>query len=378
MYKRKPAFGIAWICLFLLPVLLSGQATSAFKPSGKVHGLAFVDFYWKAAGDTATWASRAEYSGVPEDVYAFAIRRMYLGYDYNISPTFSTTALLEGGDGFLTSRGDRSVTIKALNLRWKEIYPGADLLIGQIPALAFSYVSEKVWGYRSVEKTIVDQRGIRSSSDLGISLLGKFDTLSNYGYSIMIANGTSTRPEELTPAGKHKIFSGELYAYLFDRRLIFDLYGDFQTGLNERNVSTVKGFAGYQTDPFTLGVEVFMQNQHRAKSDGADLSPFGVSVFARGVLIKDKVAAFARWDSYSPDGDYRTDRDPLQVYNASSMHRHYDETFFLAGLDITPHSNVHIIPNIWINSYTPKAENQVLVDRKADIVPRVTFYFVYK
>ena len=121
-----------------------------------------------------------------------------------------------------------------------------------------------------------------------------------------------------------------------------------------------------------------MQNQHRAKSDGADLSPFGVSVFARGVLIKDKVAAFARWDSYSPDGYYRTDRDPLQVYNASSMHRHYDETFFLAGLDITPHSNVHIIPNIWINSYTPKAENQVLVDRKADIVPRVTFYFVYK
>src|SRR5688572_16375359 len=113
------------------------QTTPAeFKPSGKLWGYAFGDVYWKAAGDTARWASRAEYSGVPKDVYAFAIRRMYLGYDYNISPTFTTYALLEGSDQLLTLRGERTVSIKSLYLKWKNIYPGADLLIGQMPTLA--------------------------------------------------------------------------------------------------------------------------------------------------------------------------------------------------------------------------------------------------
>src|SRR5687767_15649114 len=94
------------------------------EPPGKVWGYGFTDFYHKAGGDTATWSSRAEYSGVPKDVYAFAIRRMYLGYDYNISRTFSTQVILEGGDNFLTTRGDRSVTIKTLYLRWKGFFKG--------------------------------------------------------------------------------------------------------------------------------------------------------------------------------------------------------------------------------------------------------------
>jgi hypothetical protein len=76
-----------------------------FKPSGKVWGYAFGDYYFKTGGDTSTWSSRAEYSAVPKDVNAFAFRRMYLGYDYKISPVFSTQALFEGGDGILTTKG---------------------------------------------------------------------------------------------------------------------------------------------------------------------------------------------------------------------------------------------------------------------------------
>ena len=348
-----------------------------FKPSGKVWGLAFTDIYWKASGDTATWASRAEYSGVPEDVYAFAIRRMYLGYDYNISPAFSTTALIEGGDPFLTTRGERTFTIKALNVRWKGIYKNADLLFGQIPTLAFSYIAEKAWGYRSVEKTITDQRGIRSSSDMGIALLGSFDTLNTFGYNLMIGNGTATRPEELTKAGKHKIYSADVYAYLFDRKIILDLYADYQTGISERTQFTVKGFLGYQTSALTIGAELLSHRQHNIKSDGADISPFGFSVFVRGTMIPGKLFAFARYDQYDPDNDYK-DQDALTTYNFSNMHRHYEESFFVAGIDIAPHKNVHIIPNIWVNTYSPKLDNAILVERKSDIVPRITVFFSYR
>ena len=376
MNLLKILLGVVLVFTFN-PVLKSQASEQEFRPSGKVWGYGFTDFYVKAGGDTATWASRAEYSGVPKDVYAFAMRRMYLGYDYNISPRFSTAVLLEGGDGFLTARGDRTVTIKALNLRWKEIYEGADILIGQMSTLTFSYISEKIWGYRSIEKTIADQRGIRSSSDLGVALLGTFDSLGTFGYNLMVGNGSGTRPEELTEGGKHKIYSGELYTYLANRKIILDLYGDYQTGINDRNVFLIKGFAAYQSDAFTVGAEIFRMTQNNVKSDGADASPFGISIFARGVVVKDKLSAFARYDSFNPDQNYR-DQDALLSFNPSVMNRHYDEQFFVAGLDFSPHKNVHIMPNIWINSYSPKAENEILVERKADVVPRVTFYFIYR
>lgn len=361
----------------LLQHVTGQESKEEFKPSGKVWGYGFVDFYVKAGGDTATWSSRAEYSGVTKDVYAFAIRRMYLGYDYNISPKFSTSALLEGGDGFLSTRGDRTVTIKALNLRWKGFYPGGDLVIGHQSTLTFSFIPEKVWNYRSVEKTLTDHRGIRSSSDLGVAIYGVFDSLGNYGYNLMVGNGNSTRPEDLSPNGKHKVYYSELYGYFLDRKIVLDLYADYQTGLDDRNVFSLKPFAAYQTERFTIGGELLFQTQFKQKSDGTNATPLGFSVFARGAVVKNKLNAFIRYDSFNPDNSYRTE-DAIQSYSASNMFRHYDEQFFLAGLDFTPHKNVHIIPNIWINSYSPKAESSLLVDREADIVPRITFYFIYR
>ncbi len=126
-----------------------------------------------------------------------------------------------------------------------------------------------------------------------------------------------------------------------------------------------------------MGVEVFSQRQLNAKSDGTDVTPFGFSAFVKGRLIKNKLQAFARYDSYNPDNSYR-DQDVLSGYNAANMFRHYDEQFFLAGLDYTPHKNVHLMPNLWVNAYTPKADAPLLVDRKADIIPRLTFFFIFR
>jgi hypothetical protein len=302
---------------------------------------------------------------------------MYLGYDYNISPTFSTSVILEGSDVVQATRGDRSVTIKALNVRWKDIYPGADLIFGQMSTLAFSMFSEKIWNYRSVEKTIVDMRGIRSSSDLGIALYGKLDSAGTYGYNVMIGNGTATRPEDLTPTGKHKIYSGDVFAYFLDRKIIVDLYADYQTALNERQQVTLKGFTAYQSRPITIGVEVVSQQLNNAKSDGSAATSLGISLFARSQVITDKLDVFARFDTFNPDNNYR-DEDVIPAYSVSNMFRHYDETFFLAGLDYAPHKNVHIIPNIWINSYSAKTEASILPARETDIVPRLTVYFIYR
>jgi hypothetical protein len=357
--------------------MMAQSAIEEFKPSGKIWGYAFGDFFIKAGGDTATWASRAEYSGVSKNVYAFSLRRMYLGYDYNISPTFSTTAVLEGSDAVLTAKGERSVFIKSLNVKWKNLFKGADLVIGQMPTLAYALNIEKIWNYRSIEKNLLDQRGIRPSSDMGIALYGKFDSLGTYGYNLMISNGTGPKPEELTQTGKHKVYAGDVFGYLFDRKIMVDFYADFQTGPNDQYVSNLRGFIAYQTDPITIGFEMFSGTQHKVKSDAANANPFGFSVFARGSIIKDKLNAFARFDSFNPDQHYR-DEDVLLTYNPVSMSKHYNENFITAGLDFMPHKNVHLMPNIWMNSYKAKADTAILVKRKADVVPRLTFYFIFR
>ncbi|MEO6132806.1 MAG: hypothetical protein ABIQ02_13235 [Saprospiraceae bacterium] len=370
---------LSWsiLMLYCMSPVRAQTVAEEFKPSGKIWGYAFGDFFVKTGGDTATWASRLIYSGVPKKVYAFSLRRLYLGYDYTISPTFSTSVILEGSDAVLTAKGERSVFIKALFLKWKNIYRGGDLLIGQMPTLSYSTFFEKLWGYRSIERTMLDQRAIRPSSDMGVALYGSFDSLRTFGYDIMISNGTGVKPEELTQLGKHKVYAGDIFGYFFDRQIMIDLYADYQTGPNDQFVSSLHGFVVYQTEPVTFGIEVFSGLQNNVKSDGSAVKPFGVSLFTRGRIIKDKLNAFARYDSYNPDIRYR-DIDAITIYNAASMNNHYDEQFITAGLDFIPHKNVHLLPNIWINSYKAKADNAVLVHRKADIVPRITFYFIFK
>lgn len=379
LLKKYASALVMAFTLFLSAHPLAAQTTpkEEFKPSGKVWGYAFVDFFAKTGGDTATWASRADYSAVPKDATAFSLRRLYLGYDYNISPIFSTTALLEGTDVSLTSRGERTVFIKALNIKWKNIFKGADLVVGQQPTLAYAIIEEKVWGYRSIEKTMLDQRSVRTSSDMGIALYGRFDSLGTYGYNVMFSNGSGPRPEELSGAGKYKLYSADVFGYFLDRKVVVTLYGELQQGLPEKDFVAMKAFVGYQTEPITFGVEVFSQTQNNVKSDSTNATPFGVSIFARGTIIKDKLSAFARYDSYNQDNSFRNQDAPTS-YNPSRMYLNYDEQFITAGLDYSPHKNVHIMPNLWYNSYTAKADSPLLVDRKADIVPRVTVYFIFR
>jgi hypothetical protein len=99
------------------------------------------------------------------------------------------------------------------------------------------------------------------------------------------------------------------------------------------------------------------QTLNNIKSDGTDAIPFGYSVFARGMIVKDKLGYFARYDSFDQDLNYRA-QDIPPVYNRSTMFQNYDEQFFVAGFDWSPHKNIHFMPNIWINSYSAKRGEQ--------------------
>lgn len=343
---------------FLVFVLSFSQNTYTQDKGGKLWGYAFGDYFYKVNGDSTGIST--QYSVYPKSFQAFELRRIYLGYDYVFSDKFSSQFLLEGNDRILTS-ARLGIFIKAAFIEWKA-FDNASFVIGMIPTPTWSWsLNEKAWNYRSIEKTILDMRGLGNASDLGVATRGKFDKAGNYGFDFMIGNGNGQKPE----INKFKKYYGTLFAKPV-KGLSLEAYGDYEPNSGDRNKTTFRGFASYQYKKFNIGAEVAGQIQKNAGGTDIDAVPFGISTFIWGTLYakKDKpvLNAFARFDLYNPDSK----NDTLG----------YKENFITAGLDYMPIDNVHFMPNIWVNSYS--AKSQTTAEKKADVVARMTFYYIYK
>lgn len=358
---------------------------TTFKSHGKISGYAFGDYYYKAHSDLMNRGGANQYTGTPKGRNAFQFRRIYLGYDYFISPKFTAQVLLAAEDANDALQSNKySFYVKYANIRWKEILPRTDLVIGQTNTPAFSKSSEPVWGYRSVERTIADIRRT-PSYDLGVSIQGKIDEKGNFGYNLMVGNGTGAQSEH----DPYKRFYGDVYAELFDRKLKIDLYGDYerldwQSGYHHAR-SMKKLFIGYTTPAVTLGAEgfiTFQQNDLTAINNKTSIvdtlngKATGISLFIHGPIIKNKVGFFARMDQYNPDTKYN--KHTYSGYTGFSSNYDPDtkERFIMAGLDFTPTKNVHLMPNIWFNNYRDQGTGGGM--KGYDLVYRLTFYFIYK
>src|SRR5690242_1051439 len=87
-------------------LLNSDSAFKAGRPnSGRIWGYAFADYYYKAHSDTLNRGGSNQYTGIPANRNAFQTRRIYLGYDFNISKKFSAELLLAAEDNITTGAG---------------------------------------------------------------------------------------------------------------------------------------------------------------------------------------------------------------------------------------------------------------------------------
>jgi hypothetical protein len=160
------------------------QAQTA-TPGGKLWGYAFGDFAYVGHGDSAGRGNGGlQYKGLGNNQpapptwssgeNAFDLRRVYLGYDYTINDKFSATTLL-AYEGNADANGNNVPFLKNAYFTWKNIFPKSNLIVGQQPTSPFATANqtEALWGYRSVEKTIMDLRKVDGSTDMGIALTGK-------------------------------------------------------------------------------------------------------------------------------------------------------------------------------------------------------------
>jgi hypothetical protein len=382
------------LCLsvFLSLASLKAQDTTKtkeeFKASGKLWGYAFGDYAYKLHADSALRGS-VQYSKLAKGYNSFNFRRIYLGYDYNFSPNVSSQLLLAHESSFeanpdnadVVTNNNRSVFIKAMNIQFKNVIPRATIIAGQQSTPTFATLTDAVWGYRSVEKSITDMRGISSSTDLGLGVFGKIGKEENVGYDILIGNSNGAKLEN----NNFKKIYTSLYAYFLDKKLV--IQGNFEHDIKalhplSKEITTFKAFAAYKTSKTTIGAEAFKQLQTNnasylqgtlptADTIYTDVASSGVSLYLTHELTKDKLNLFARFDLYNPDTKFTNDKKYVNGYNDSK------ESFATIGLDFSPYKNIHIMPNLWYNQYHSKLKGTSGSLNDYDLVARITLYFLF-
>ncbi len=359
----------------------STKAKEEFKPSGKIWGYAFGDYAYKLHADSAQ-RGNVQYSKLPKDYNSFNFRRIYLGYDYQLTQNISSQLLLAHESTFEANSGNpdvltdnnRAVYIKAMNIRFKNVIPRATIVAGQQSTPTFATLTESIWAYRSIEKTIADMRGVSSSTDLGVGVFGKIGKNENVGYDVLIGNSNGAKIEN----NNFKKIYTSLYVYLFDKKLV--IQGNYEHDRTSaapahQDVSNFKAFASYKTSSTTIGIEAFRQlktNNTLADSVYTDVTPSGISFYITQQLSKNKLNFFARTDLYNPDNKFISGKKYASGYNSNK------EMFATIGLDFIPAKNVHIMPNLWYNRYQsklPGASGNLKSDY--DLEGRITLYFLF-
>jgi hypothetical protein len=309
-----------------LLLLGATAAVSRAQTGPKLSGLAYVDYYY-VLDDPA---------GVARGDNGFSYRRLYLTGDYGMSENVSFRARLEANDASTNDDGLPTPFVKDLYVRWTNaIGEGHDVLLGVTSPPAFE-TSEGFFGYRSLEKTQMDLRGIVSARDFGVRVQGP--VAGRIRYAVMLGNNSSVKRE----TDRNKRFYAQLEFQPVDR-LTVTLGGDY-AAMDDGSTVTANGFAGYRLDRFRIGAEAFLSPVRRdAPSGDADRS--GVSVFA-AAQASPSVELLLRYDRYTAG--------PVGL----------DETgdLALAGAAFTVEHRLRIIPNLVVNR-APGADDPMLTGR---------------
>ena len=327
----------ALILVFLASAVGAGE--------GKISGYAFGDYYYVIAADDNV--TKSAFGGsMPKDAgekqNGIQFRRIYFTYDKDIADEFSMRWRLEMNDAG-PGGGKMVPFVKHGYLKWKDGVGDADLYLGLSGTPTWG-LSEKVWGYRSIEKTVLDVNKIGSSADLGVALKGGSGKLA---YHLMVGNG----PGQSAENDNGKKLYGAVQLEPAEGTYLRG-YVDYNMKPADQNELTLKGFAGLQKESFHGGVELFTRINKKAgalKKAGDDETISGASVF--GALdLGEALAGFGRLDMVSNND---TDTTDLLV---------------IAGVDHEPADNVHLMPNLRVE--LPDGPDP-------SIQARVTFYYKF-
>ncbi len=331
-------------CLLAVVVgLLAAMGSGpAFGQEIDLGGRAFGDYFYAVSAPDAPQGALSYPVSVPdtdrEGLHGFVYRRLYLTADVQLSERLDGRARLEANDGT-----GGVPYVKDLWIEWR--YSGDhSATVGITPPPAFE-IAEDVWGYRSLEKTILDRRGIVSSRDFGLRLDGPLLADGDVQYAFMYANNSDTRSER----NRNKRVYGRLSATPTER-LTLVAGGDYAEYGDQRDRSLrLSAFAGYEEEGFRVGLEGYRSATRL--TDATEIEELGVSVFGAVPVAPDwALVGRVDWATQEVGGS----GDP-------------SESLLLAGVAYQPHPNIEIIPNVWHRTSTRYDDPDTLLRLTFDI-----------
>ncbi|MGA2360943.1 MAG: hypothetical protein ABSG73_00635 [Candidatus Aminicenantales bacterium] len=263
--------------------------------------------------------------------------------------------------------------VKNLYFEWSNfLIENQTFKVGMEETLTFT-LSEARWGYRSVAKTLLDGykdiTGVdinASSADIGASLQGSATKYIRYG--VQVVNGAGYAHLE---NDQYKKFSGQLHFIPVSGFSVVG-YIDYSRQLPKTSypLETAPAAMTYKLDSYfemvknlVLGGEWFVyKNDLNQTASFVKYNVSGWSVFGRYGLIQDKLNAFARYDSYIPNGQNRLK----------------DMSLTILGLDWAPlHSSLKFQPNIWFYQYKHGTQYKATATSNSDVAFNMTFFLSF-
>ena len=202
------------------------------------------------------------------------------------------------------------------------------------------------------------------------------------------------------------MFYGDIWAKLLNKRLIIDLYQDYEkidwnpidtlsrAFHHDRNMTKI--FIAYTVPKFTVGIEAFTTtlmgdieaSTLTARTYYLTTIATAISLYARGRIYKDKLGFFARYDKYDPSQKISEITNNPKIISYTALTSSFDPTtkeqFLTFGIDFTPFPNVHLMPNLYLNTYqctlpskdyglNPKGSGVI----GTDAAYRFTIYYIF-
>ncbi len=254
---------------------------------------------------------------------AFDIDRVYLTHCGALSPVLHyrvTSDITSTGQGYL-------LLMKYAYVDW--VWDGAgDVTAGMIPMNAFD-VQKNTWGYRYLQKTVMNHYGFSSSADLGVGYTGRVGEV--FSVSAILSNGGGYTQLEMNRGKRlhvRLLLGQEDLSGAQGMNLGF--YGSSEWLSGDRTMVTGAAFFGLHTGSAWGGVEVA-----RWQEDRTDFSQTLVSVYGR-YRFAGKFMPYLRAD-----------------LSARELRK---ERRILTGLEYAPVQGLRVTPNFivtWMDSGEP-------------------------
>ncbi len=319
----------------LLVVLLSVVATQTLMADQKISGYVIGEYYYvyQSHDDSLNGNN------------GFWFRRIYFTYDNHIYKNLKARLRFEmASPGDFTKKDLLHPTVKDAYISLKQYFGSLTFGIQGTPT--FNSV-EKIWGYRSIEKTPLDLQKWSSSRDFGLSLKGKSNILS---YFLMFGNGASNKSE--TDKTKNLYTSLGITPF---KGLYAEVYGDYRVGPDDKSY-TMQGFLAYSGEKLRFGIQYARRGIGGETPSYSILSGFGI------LKLKKNTDIIIRYDKAF---EANTDAEKISYIPMSSAS---SSNLIIMGVSFSPLKGVKIIPNLEYVFYSDSSINP-------DIFPRLTLYY---